>query len=75
MAQRVKNPLVMQETRVPFLGWEATLEKERATYFNIFTSKILSTKEPGRLQSRYHKMLDATERLTFSLLVKTVEYL
>lgn len=26
------------------VGWEATLEKERATYFSILTSKILSTK-------------------------------
>ena len=28
IAQLVKNPLAMQETRVQFLGWEDLLEKE-----------------------------------------------
>ena len=38
MAQRVKNmPAMqeMQETWVPFLGWEDPLEEEMATHSNI----------------------------------------
>ena len=31
VAQLVKNPPAMQETWVPFLGWEDPLEKEIAT--------------------------------------------
>ena len=35
MAQLVKNPLAMQETWVPSLGWEDALEKEMATHSSI----------------------------------------
>ena len=35
MAQLVKNPLAMQETRVRSLGWEDPLEKGKATHSNI----------------------------------------
>ena len=31
----VKNPPAMQETRVQFLGWEDSLEKETATHSSI----------------------------------------
>ena len=51
VTQSVKNQPAMQETEVQTLGWEDTLEKERATHSSIFTWKILRIKEPGRLQS------------------------
>ena len=35
VAQLVKNPPAMQETWVPSLGWEETLEKEKATHSSI----------------------------------------
>ena len=35
VAQLVKNPSTMQETRVRFLGWEDPLEKEMATHSSI----------------------------------------
>jgi len=41
----------MQETRVPFLGWEDPLEEEMATHSIILDWKIPWTEDPGRLQS------------------------
>ena len=35
VAQLVKNPSTMQETRVRSLGWEDPLEKGEATHSNI----------------------------------------
>ena len=35
VAQMVKNPPAMLETRVRFLGWEDPLEKETATHSSI----------------------------------------
>ena len=35
VAQLVKNLPVMQETLVPFLGWEDLLEKGQATHSSI----------------------------------------
>ena len=35
VAQVEKNLPAMQETPVPFLGWEVPLEKERATHSSI----------------------------------------
>jgi len=44
VAQRIKNPPAMQETRIQFLGQEDPLEKEMATH-----SSILAWKEsPGQ---------------------------
>ena len=51
VAQIVKNPPAMQETRVQSLGWEDTLEKGMATRSSILAWKIPWTEEPGRLQS------------------------
>ena len=51
MAQVVKNPPAVQETRVPSLGWEDPLEKEMATYFSTLAWRIPWTEEPGGLQS------------------------
>ena len=52
MAQAVKNPPAIQETRVQSLGWEDPLEKGMATHLSILAGRIPRTEEPGRLQSR-----------------------
>ena len=51
MAQLVKNPPTMQETKVQSLGWEDPLEKEMATHSRIHAWRIPWTEEPGGLQS------------------------
>ena len=51
MAQTVKRLSAMQETRVRFLGWEDTLEKEMAAHSSILAWKMPWTAEPGRLPS------------------------
>ena len=40
-----------QEMQVQFLGWEDTLEKERATHSSILAWKMSWQKESGSLQS------------------------
>ena len=51
VAQTVKNPPVMQETRVRSLGREDALEKGIATHSSILAWRIPWTEEPGGLQS------------------------
>ena len=51
VAQLVKNPSVMQETQVRYLGWEDLLEKGQATHSSILAWRIPWTEEPGGLQS------------------------
>ena len=48
VAQMVKNPPAVQETRVQYLGGEGPLEKGMATHSSILAWRILGT-EPGRL--------------------------
>ena len=40
IAQLVKTPPAMQETQVPFLGWEDALEKGEATHSSILSWRI-----------------------------------
>ena len=40
VAQLVKNPPAVQKTWVPSLGWEAPLEKEKATHSSILAWRI-----------------------------------
>ena len=47
----VKNPWVMQVTRVWSQGLEDPLEKEMATHSSIVASEIPWTEEPGGLQA------------------------
>ena len=47
----VKNLPAMQETQVPSLGQEDTLEKGMATHSSILAWEIPWTEESGRLQS------------------------
>ena len=51
IAQLVKNPPAMQETRVPSLGWKDPLEKETAAHSSILACKVPWMAEPGRLLS------------------------
>ena len=51
MAQIVQCLSVMQETRVPSLGREDTLEKEVATHSNVLAWRIPWTEETGRPQN------------------------
>ena len=51
VAQPVKNLPAMQETRVPSLGQEDSLEKGKATHPSILAWRIPWTEEPGGLQS------------------------
>ena len=49
VAQTVKRLPAMQETRVPSLGREDSLEKEMATHSSLVAWKIPWTEEPGWL--------------------------
>ena len=51
MAQRVKNPPAMQETRVQCLSQEDPLEEEMTTHPSILAWRIPPTEEPGGIQS------------------------
>ena len=63
----VKNLPVVQETRVQYLGWKDTLEKEVVIHCSIPAWRIPWTEEPDGLQSIGRKDLDTTERLTLWL--------
>ena len=51
VAQLVKNPSAMQETKVRSLGWEGPLEVGMAAHSSITAWRIPWTEEPGGLQS------------------------
>ena len=51
VAQTVENLPAMQETQVPFLGWEDPLKKGKATHSSILAWRIPWTEEPGGPQS------------------------
>ena len=51
VAQRLKRPPPMRETRVRSLGQEDPLEKEMATHSSILAWRIPWTEKPSRLQS------------------------
>ena len=51
VAQKVKRPPTMWETRVQFLGWEDLLEKEMATQSSTLAWEMPWTEESGGLQS------------------------
>ena len=60
IAQLVKNPPVIQETLVPFLGWEDPLEKGKST-----NSSILAWRIPWSVHGG-HKESDKTKPLSLS---------
>ena len=51
VAETVKNPPVMWETQVQYLGWKDPLEKGMAIHSSIRAWRIPWTKEPDGLQS------------------------
>ena len=51
VAQRVKRPPAMLETRVQSLGREVPLEKEMTTHSSVLAWRIPWTEAAGRLQS------------------------
>ena len=51
MAQWERICLPVQETQVPSLGEEDSLEKEMATHSSILAWEVSWTEEPGVLQS------------------------
>ena len=51
VAQTVKNPPEMQETRVRSLGWEDPLEEGMATHSSVLAWRIPWTEKLGGLQS------------------------
>ena len=61
-----------QETWVPSLAWQDSLEKDIATDPRILAWKIPWTEEPGELQSMgsQESDKDTTEQLTLSLFSK-----
>ena len=58
MAQQVKIPLAMQESQIPSLGQEDSLEEEMATHSSILAWKILENPMDG---GKGHKELDTPE--------------
>ena len=58
VAQSVKNPPAMQETRVLSLGRKDLLEKEMATHSSILAWQIPWIEESGRLESMRMQELD-----------------
>ena len=63
MAQAVKNPPAMQETRVRSPCREDPLEKRMATHSSILAWSIPWTEDPGGLQSMGCKESNRTEPL------------
>ena len=48
---------------VPSLGWEDTLEEEKATHSSILAWEISCTEEPGGLQSTGLQRVHTTEHI------------
>ena len=67
MAQRVKNLLGKQETRVQSVDLEDLLEKGMATHSSTLAWIIPCTEEPCGLQSMGLQRLDRTVTNTFTL--------
>ena len=72
MAQTVKNLPAMQETWVPTLGWEDSLEKGMTTHSSILAWRIPWTDEPGRLHSWGHKEVESETEMSKQLSVSQV---
>ena len=66
MVQMVKNPPAMQETWVPSLGREDTLEEEMETHSSILAWQSHGQRSLVGYSPGGHKELDSTEQLTLS---------
>ena len=67
VAQRLKCLPTMQETRVPSLGQEDSLEKEMVTHSSILAGESHGWRTLVGYSPRGGKESDMTERLHFSL--------
>ena len=61
LAQLVKNLPAMQETQLPFLGLEDSLEEEMATYSRILAWRIHGQRSLAGYSPWGHKVLATTE--------------
>ena len=64
MAQTVKNPLAMQETRVRSLSGEDPLEKGMATHSSILPGESHGQRSLAGYSPRGLKVSNTTEQLT-----------
>ena len=62
MAQTVKNPSAMQETRVQSLGWEDPLEEGMATHSSTLAWRI--TMDRGAWHAKVHGVTVRHDRVT-----------
>ena len=77
VAQTVKNPPAMQETWVPSLGWEDSLEEGMATCSSILAWRIPQTEELCGLQSLGSQRGGhdwATKHIACNLKIRNVNY-
>ena len=63
----VKNLPAMQETRVPSLGQEDSLEKGMTTHSSALPGRIPWIEEPGRLQSIGLQSLTRLKKLSTNI--------
>ena len=63
VAQTVKNPPAMQETRVRSLGWEDLLEKKMTTHSSILTGKSHEQRSLADYSPWGHNESDPTEAI------------
>ena len=63
VAQTVKNPPAMQETRVRSLGWEDLLEKKMTTHSSILTGKSHEQRSLADYSPWGRKESDTTEAI------------
>ena len=63
MAQAVKNPPAIQETRVQSLGWEDPLGKGMATHSSILAWRIQGQRSLAGYSPWGHKESDINEQL------------
>ena len=71
VAQLVKNPLAVQETWVPSLGWEDSLEKGMATHSSICQEKPM---DRGAWEAIVHG-LDMIEQPAHSQYIRYLDFL
>ena len=62
VAQMVKNPPAVQETRVRSLGWEDVLEEDMATHFSILAWRI--PMDRGAWWAMVHEVAKSWTRLS-----------
>ena len=70
VAQSVKNPPAMQETRVQSLGGEDALKEEMATHSSILAWRIPGTEEAGEQHGDTRSQIQLSNKPSLSQLVE-----